>query len=164
MAFYISPAVYVKEVDLTTTIPAVATSVGVIVLRNTYKGPEMKPEYVTSVDQLVDKFGYSRKRTYNNLGEYTRTADCYQDLNSAMGYLKYGRNLYCTRVMAPSASFAGVKISGDGNTTEFDSGLTLNTATMEGNISDPDDFPDEADTMISAAGDDIWMIAMSRGY
>ena len=37
MAFYLSPLVDVNEIDLTTTIPAVATSIAVTVLRNTYK-------------------------------------------------------------------------------------------------------------------------------
>jgi hypothetical protein len=35
MAFYLSPIVDINEIDLSTTIPAVATSIGVIVLRDT---------------------------------------------------------------------------------------------------------------------------------
>ena len=37
MTMYLSPLVDVNEIDLTTTIPAVATSIGVIVLRDTWK-------------------------------------------------------------------------------------------------------------------------------
>ena len=36
--------------------------------------------------------------------------------------------------------------------------------TMTGDISDPDEFHEEADTLLTNAGDDIWMIASSRGY
>ena len=164
MAFYISPVVDVQELDLTTTIPAVATSIGVIVLRNTYKGPEMTQEYVTSVNDLIDKFGQPRKRVYDKDGNYSKTADCYEDLNSAMGYLKYGRNLYCTRVMPPSATFAGTQVSSGGTYSQFNPGLTLNTETMTGDISDPDEINEEADTMLATAGDEIWMIARSRGW
>ena len=163
MAFYLSPQVAIQEVDLTTTIPAVATSIGVIVLRNTYKGPEMTKEPITSVDNLVAKFGYSRKRVYDQDGNVSKTADCYEDINNAFGYLKYGSNLYCTRVMPPSATFAGVKLEDDGTYVQFDPGLTLNTETITGDISEPDEFHLEADTMLADAGDDLWMIAMSRG-
>ncbi len=164
MAFYVSPSVNIKEIQLDTTIPATATSIGVIVLRNTYKGPEMTQEYITSTNQLIDKFGSPRKRVYDHDGNYTKTAFCYEDLNSAMGYLKYGQNLYCTRVMPPSATFAGVQLDSDGNYTQFEPGLTLNTETIEGDISDPDEFHEEADTMLANEGDDLWMIAQSRGW
>jgi len=40
MSFSLSPGVYWREIDLSGTIPAVSTSIGVIALRNTYKGPE----------------------------------------------------------------------------------------------------------------------------
>jgi hypothetical protein len=35
-------------------------------------------------------------------------------MNSAIGYLKYGNKLYCTRTMPASATFAGTKIESDG--------------------------------------------------
>ena len=44
MALYLSPLVDVNEIDLTTTVPAVATSISAIVLRDTYKGPELKKQ------------------------------------------------------------------------------------------------------------------------
>jgi hypothetical protein len=105
--FYLSPLVDVTEVDVSTTIPAVATSIAVIVLRNTYKGPEMTQEFVPNTDDLVSKFGKPRKKVYNYSGNVSRVSNCYEDMASAAGYLKYGQMLYCTRVMPPSATFAG---------------------------------------------------------
>jgi hypothetical protein len=102
MAFYLSPGVYVKEIDLSTTIPAVSTSIGVIALRQTYKGPEYEQTLITTDDQLKDKFGYP-------------TTNSYKDLLSAMGFLKYGNKLYCTRVMPEDATFAGtIAVTGYG--------------------------------------------------
>jgi len=75
MAFYLSPLVDVQEIDLSTTIPAVATSIGVIVLRNTYKGPEMKKTLVTTEEELISKFGKPTKHSYT-------------DILAAAGYLK----------------------------------------------------------------------------
>jgi hypothetical protein len=95
--FYLSPGVYTREVDLTTTIPAVATSVGVNILRNTYKGPEHTITLVTNEDELVSNFGYP-------------TDNSYQDLLSSVGFLKFGRNHYCTRVMPDDATFSGIKV------------------------------------------------------
>jgi len=97
MSFYLSPLVDVKEIDLSTTIPAVATAIGVIVLRSTYKGPEMKKVFVTSEDELIRMFGKP-------------TTESYRDIMAAAGYLKYGNKLYCTRVMPLSATFAGLNV------------------------------------------------------
>jgi hypothetical protein len=79
MAFYLSPLVDVNEIDLSTTIPAVATSIGVAVLRDTYKGPEKKQVLVTNENELINMFG------------------------------RWGNKLYCTRAMSVSATFAGTK-------------------------------------------------------
>jgi hypothetical protein len=57
MAMYLSPLVDVNEIDLTTTIPAVATSIGVLILRDTWKGPELKTQLVNDIDELIDTFG-----------------------------------------------------------------------------------------------------------
>ena len=57
MALYLSPLVDVNEIDLSTTIPAVATSIGVLVLRNTWKGPELKRQLINNIDELIEVFG-----------------------------------------------------------------------------------------------------------
>jgi phage tail sheath protein FI len=166
MAMYLSPMVDVKEIDLTTTIPAVATSIGAIVLRNTWKGPELKQTLITSETELINMFGKTRKRVYDHSGDDSITADCYKDMLSAMGYLKYGNKLYCTRTMPASATFAGTTIKSDGTWTNFVAGLTaltLNSETLNGDITDPDDFHDEVEAT-DMGTDHIWMIAASRGY
>ena len=110
MPTFISPLVNVQEIDLSTTVPAVATSIAAIVLRNTYKGPEMTQQYITSENQLVRTFGDPKKRLYDHSGSYTTDSSNFQDMFSAIGYLREGNSLYCTRVMSPSATFAGTRL------------------------------------------------------
>jgi len=165
MPFYLSPLVDVQEIDLTTTIPAVATSIGVEILRNTYKGPEMKTVYLTSEDELVKTFGSPTRNRY-----------CAEDILSGAGFLKYGRNFYCTRVMPISATFAGIKASpGTFSTSASPSGTPYYTSNFEeydpaftlqdiGNrddpyFGDPDEFGDE----IVTDAHDMWVISSSRG-
>lgn len=96
MAFYLSPQVAVNEIDLSTTIPAVATSIGVLVLRQTFKGAEKEQTLVTTDEQLKEAFGFP-------------TTNSYKDILAGMGYLKYGNKLYCTRVMPDDATLSGTK-------------------------------------------------------
>jgi hypothetical protein len=104
MTMYLSPLVDVNEIDLSTTIPAVATSIGVIILRDTWKGPELKVQLVNSIDELIDIFG--RPEGASDIDP--KHGQSYEDLLAAAGFLQFGENLYCTRVLAPSATFAGV--------------------------------------------------------
>jgi len=145
MAFYLSPLVDVKEIDLSITIPAVATSIGVIILRNTYKGAELKKTFLSSEDDLIYQFG-----------EPTENIDCYQDMLAASGFLKYGKKLYATRVMSEDATFAGMKVALDGQGEAFDTPYILSDLISE----DPDEF--DKDIIVD---DDkpLWMIASSRG-
>ena len=116
MAFYLSPLVDVNEIDLSTTIPAVATSIGVIVLRNTFKGPENKQTLVADEADLIRAFG-----------EPTDTS--YEDLMSATGFLKFGNKLYCTRVLPDDARFSSIAIDDAGSGAAMTTGgigLTFN--------------------------------------
>jgi len=125
MAFYLSPLVDVNEIDLSTTIPAVATSIGVIVLRNTFKGPENTKQLVTDENDLIRTFG-----------EPTGTS--YEDIMSATGFLKFGNKLYCTRVMPDDARFASVKIDDAGVSGRLETGgvgLTITFGDETGNVS-----------------------------
>jgi len=150
MAYYLSPLVDIQEIDLSTTIPAVATSIGVELLRNTYKGPEQKKTLVTSEDELVRMFGAPT----NNLS-------CYEDILSAAGFLKYGNKLFVTRVMPDDATFAGTKVA-SGGFGDYSPALTLQDL---GNSEDPySGDPDEfADDIVVDDEHDMWMIAESRG-
>ena len=148
MAFYLSPVVDVNEIDLTTTIPAVATSIAATVLRGTYKGPDNKTTLITNVNELIDTFG--RPTSYSG---------CYEDILSASGYLKYGSALYCTRTMPTSATFAGTKAASGAATTftAYASGSAFILMDMDGD--DPDEFGSETVT----GSDPFWLIASSRG-
>lgn len=146
MAFYLSPLVAVREVDLSTTIPAVATSIGVSVLRDTYRGPEKKQTFITSEQELIDVFG-----------KPTNTANCYRDVLSAAGYLKYGNKLYCTRTLSPTATFAGTRLTSAGEGLAYSSAYQLSDLASE----DPDDFA--LDIAVNDPSQPMWLIASSRG-
>ena len=131
MALYLSPLVDVNEIDLSTTIPAVATSIAVSVLRDTYKGPELKRQLITTVDELIDIFGEPETRSY-------------VDILTATGYLKYGNKLYCTRCMPDDSTFSGMYTSAASATSG--SAYTTANAYILGDFDsqDPDEFADEA--------------------
>lgn len=85
MAFYLSPLVDVREVDITNTVGAVATSVGALVLRASTKGPEFQTVLVNNEEDLVNIFGVPNEKSY-------------LDFFTASGFLKYSNKLYITRV------------------------------------------------------------------
>lgn len=150
MAYYLSPLVDIKEIDLSTTIPAVATSIGVILLRNTYKGPEQVKEFISSEDELIRVFGKPTNDVY-----------CYEDMLAAAGFLKYGRNLYTTRILPVDATFAGTKAS-SGGFGQYTPALTMQDLGSQDDpyYGDPDEF---ADDVVVDDSFDMWMIASSRG-
>jgi len=164
MALYLSPLVDVNEIDLSTTIPAVATSIGVLAIRDPYKGPELKKQLITNIDELIDIFGEP-------------TSGSYKDILSATGYLKYGNKLYCTAVMAPSATFAGyhLNIATSGSNPPAVSGgassataFTTNNAYILSDFAseDPDEFGDESAPFDPSSGDygsNMSLIAATRG-
>ena len=152
MGFYLSPIVDVKEVDLSTTIPAVATSIGVSILRNTYRGPEMQTTFITDKNELIRIFG-----------KPTSNVHCYRDILSTAGFLKYANKCYCTRVLPTDATFSGTKAVSGGTFDTFGSNaLTLSDL---GNPNDPETGnPDEfADDITVTDASDMWVIGASRG-
>ena len=149
MAFYLSPLVDVNEIDLSTTIPAVATSIAVAVLRDTYKGPEKKQVLVTNENELIEMFG-----------KPTSTANCYEDILSAAGYLRWGNKLYCTRAMSVSATFSGTKAA-SGAGADFTAFTTSNAYKFDTLASeDPDYFHIDVDAV---SAEPFRLIASSRG-
>lgn len=83
MAFSLSPSVDFKEVDLTTSVPAVATSIGAIV-GNFMWGPVNERRIITSEDNLVINFGLP-----NNINA--------KDWFSAANFLAYSNDLRVVR-------------------------------------------------------------------
>jgi len=153
MAMFLSPLVKVNEIDLSTTIPAVATSIGVTVLRNTWKGPELKRQLINDVDELIETFGEPEDSSF-------------EDILSATGFLQYGNNLYCTRALPVSATFAGVYgIPASASTlTKYVSGSAYQLEDFS--TRDPDEFNNES-TVFDAGrpdfGSDFSIIGASRG-
>jgi phage tail sheath protein FI len=155
MAFYLSPLVDVNEIDLTTTIPAVSTSTAALVLRKTWKGPELKKQLITNLEDLLGVFGEPNSNNY-------------KDMLSAMGYLKYGNKLWCTRAMPLSSRFAGTYGSlgtSATNTVNLTPYTTGNAFVMSDLASDdPDQFHDDSPfAALPTSGSDISIIANSRG-
>jgi len=117
MPFSLSPAVQVVEKDLTTVIPAVATSIGGIAGSFTW-GPVEEPTLVTFQDELVSKFGKP-------------TAINYKDWWSASNFLDYTSNLQVVRVLGigalNSGDTAGILIKND---ADFDANITTIEASL----------------------------------
>ena len=85
MGFQLSPGVQTKEIDLTTSIPAVATSLGATVGRFTW-GPVDEPYLCTSENDLVSVFGKS-------------TNDTFPAFLSSVSFLNYANSLQVVRVV-----------------------------------------------------------------
>lgn len=153
MTQYLSPLVDVNEIDLTTTIPAVATSIGVLVIRDSWKGPELKRQLVNDVDELIEEFGEPETGSF-------------KDILAGAGFLRYGVNLYCTRVLAPSATFAGVygTAASAGTLTQYTSGNAYQLSDFESE--DSDEFNDESTVFDPGRpdnGSEMAIIAKDRG-
>ena len=110
MGFALSPGVTVKEHDLSTTIPAVATSFGGMVGKFT-TGPANDTTVITSENELVATFG-------------TPTNDTAASFFSASNFLKYGNNLTIVRTVANDALNAASNGTGVAihNKDAFDNG------------------------------------------
>jgi phage tail sheath protein FI len=83
MAFQVSPGVNVSEIDLTTVVPAVSTTIGGVAGHFLW-GPVEQPVLISSEDQLVAQFN---KPNGNN----------YESFFSAANFLAYGNALYVVR-------------------------------------------------------------------
>ena len=101
MAFQVSPGVNVSEIDLTTVVPAVSTSVGAIA--GLFKwGPVGKRTLISSETELINKFG---KPTNHNPETFFTAAN----------FLAYGNALQVVRA-ANTTNFANGVISAVANT------------------------------------------------
>lgn len=89
MTFSLSPAVTVSEVDLTTSIPSVASSIGGVV-GNFQWGAVNERKLITSIDNLREVYGEPTNTNFN---------DWYASAN----FLSYASNLYAVRVVANDA-------------------------------------------------------------
>ena len=101
MGFQLSPGVQTKETDLSTSIPAVATSLGATVGRFTW-GPAFEPYLCTSEADLVEVFGQP-------------TNDTFPAFLSSVAFLKYSNSLQVVRVVDSGAMNAAPS----GNVTQI---------------------------------------------
>jgi phage tail sheath protein FI len=120
MPFQVSPGVNVSEIDLTTAIPSVSTSVGAFAGRFQW-GPALESTLVSSEVDLVDQF-------------FKPAANTYEDFFTAANFLAYSGALRLVRVIdedkARNAQEGAIHVAtGEGllikNDTHFDSGLTF---------------------------------------
>ena len=85
MAFQISPGVNVSEIDLTTVIPAVSTTVGAIAGQFRW-GPVEQPVLLSTEDQIAETF-------------QKPNASFYKDFFTAANFLSYSNALYVVRAV-----------------------------------------------------------------
>ena len=92
MAFQLSPGVNISEVDLTTVVPSVATTIGAVA-GNFAWGPANEITIINNEIQLVDRFGKPDANTYETF--YT-----------AANFLSYGSDLRVVRAVGANAKNA----------------------------------------------------------
>jgi phage tail sheath protein FI len=102
MAFQVSPGINVSEIDLTTTVPSLATTTGAIGGVFSW-GPIGKFILVDSENTLAARYG---KPTNNN----------YETFFTAANFLAYGNALYVSRA-AVTTGFSNTVAAGDANLT-----------------------------------------------
>jgi hypothetical protein len=109
MAFQLSPGINVSELDLTTVVPAVATTEGATV--GTFRwGPTNERILVTSEVELVQRFG----KPYTKYSSGSATWTNHESFFTAANFLAYSDALYVTRVVSQTA----VKAASANNTFE----------------------------------------------
>jgi len=98
MAFRVSPGVSIKEIDLTTIVPAVATTPGGFA-GYFHWGPTDQIVKVTATTELATIFG----KPYN---------DNFIDFYTPANFLSYGNNMQVVRVVGSTANNASVTKTG----------------------------------------------------
>ena len=100
MAFQLSPGINVSEIDLTTVVPAVATTEGASV--GVFRwGPTNERILVTSQVELASRFG-KPYTDYSNTGTVMWTN--HESFFTAANFLDYSDALFVTRVVSNSAA------------------------------------------------------------
>ena len=126
MPFQVSPGVNVSEIDLTTVVPAVATTTGAIAMQAKW-GPSNIRVLVDSEDTLASQFG-------------TPNANTASDFFTAANFLAYGNSLQVVRVIAKTS----------GTQAQNAIGNSANTAATL--IENDDDYEENYSTGITGVG------------
>ena len=117
MAFQLSPGVLVRETDLTSVIPAVATSIGAFV-GNFRWGPAGEITTISTENELGAKFGQPND-------------DTAVDFLTAASFLAYGNNLQLVRAIDDTTATNAVA-SGSATLIKNDEDYDLNHSTGSG--------------------------------
>jgi len=126
MPFQVSPGVNVSEIDLTTIVPAVATTTGAIAAHLKW-GPTNLRILIDSEDTLAQQFGEPNSNTAS-------------DFFTAANFLAYGNSLYVVRVVDETTS-------GTGRNATTNSANTADTV-----IDNSDDYDENYGSGISNVG------------
>ena len=115
MAFQVSPGINVREIDLTTVVPAVSASVGAFAGVFSF-GPAEERVLVSSENSLVKIFGKP-------------TADNFETFYTAANFLAYGNALYVVRAIDTAARNAQANTSAETtiqikNLADYEDGIT----------------------------------------
>ena len=115
MAFQVSPGINVREIDLTTVVPAVSASVGAFAGVFGW-GPAEERVLVSSENSLVKIFGKP-------------TADNYETFYTAANFLAYGNALYVVRAIDTAARNAQANTAAETtiqikNLADYEDGIT----------------------------------------
>lgn len=97
MGFFLSPEVRIKETDLSTSVPQVASSITGCV-GQFHKGPALERKLITSVRSLETTFG-------------TPTDVNYVDWYTAWNILQYNQTLFVVRALADDATNSGLGVT-----------------------------------------------------
>ncbi len=148
MSFSLSPAVVVNEIDLTTTVPAVATSIGALVGDFSW-GPVNEIVTVDSEKRLVQTFG-------------TPSETNFKSFFTASNFISYSKNLKVVRVIDETTDDLAVNASCEvdatkiGTATDSVEAGTSPTAVL---IKNEDDY----DVNIGTVAADVAFIAKYPG-
>ncbi len=121
MAFQVSPGVNVREIDLTTVVPAVSTTVGAIAGVFSW-GPAEQRVLVGSETSLTKIFGKP-------------TADNFETFYTAANFLAYGNALYVVRAVSNTANNAqALQPSSTATTIQINNLEEYGTASLNSNV------------------------------
>ena len=119
MAFQLSPGVLVTERDLTSVVPAVASTVGAVVI-DAHWGPVDEITTIESENVLIDRF-------------FNPDSTNYESWFTAASFLAYGSNLKVIRscdvtTALNAGSTAGVLIKNEEHSTKLDKNIQSTTS------------------------------------
>jgi phage tail sheath protein FI len=129
MAFQVSPGVSVSEIDLTTSVPGVSTTVGAFA--GVFRwGPVGERVLIDSENKLVDSFG--RPTAYNPETFFT-----------AANFLSYGNALFVSRAADTTAAGANATLNAVAATGTVNAAATV--------VKNRDDYENRASFVANAA-------------